>query len=94
MVAADGNVQKINFELFLDTIVHRQNFGSVETFVRTSMSFFSLRFYWIVKLEGDLEKLKHITWAMDYLDEDLNPNPYIYNESSHIKKLLDWETEK
>ena len=97
MVASDDNFQKITFELFLDywdTIVHRQNFGSVEKFVRTSMIFSSLRFYWIVKLEGDLEKLKHITWAMDYLDEDLNPNPYIYNGSSYIKKLFDWEIEK
>ena len=57
MVAADRNVQKINFELFLDTVVHRQNFGSVETFVRTSMIFSSLKFSWIVKLEGDLKKL-------------------------------------
>ena len=97
MVASDNNVQKITFALFLDywnTIVHRQNFESVEKFFRTSMIFSSLRFYCIVKLEGDLEKLKYITWAMDYLDEDLNPNPYIYNESSYIKKLLDWETEK
>ena len=31
---------------------------------------------------------------MDHLDEDFNPNPYIYNESSLIKKLLDWEIEK
>ena len=97
MVAADDNVQKITFELFLDywnTIVHRQNFGSVETFAWTSMIFSSLRFYWIVKIEGELEKLEHITWAMDYLDEDLDPNPYIYNGSSYIKKLLDWEIEK
>ena len=66
--------QKRTFELFLDywnTIVHRQCFGSVETFVRTSMIFSSLKFYWIAKFEGDLEKLKFITLAMDYLDEDL-----------------------
>ena len=31
---------------------------------------------------------------MDYLDEGLDPNPYIYNESSYIKKFLDWEIEK
>ena len=31
---------------------------------------------------------------MDYLDEDFDPNPYIYNESSFNKKLLDWEIEK
>ena len=31
---------------------------------------------------------------MDYLDEDFDPNPYIYNESSFIKKFLDWEIEK
>ena len=79
---------------YCNAIVNRQDFGNVETFVRTSMIFSSLRFYWIVKLEGNLEKLKYITWAMDYLDEDLNPNPYIYNESSYIKKLLDCEIEK
>ena len=79
---------------YWNAIVNRQDFGNVETFVRTSMIFSSLRFYWIVKLEGDLEKLKYITWAMDYLDEDLNPNPYFYNESSYIKKLLDCEIEK
>ena len=42
MVVVDNNVQKRTFELFLDywnTIVHRQNFESVETFVRTSMIF-------------------------------------------------------
>ena len=60
-------------------MVHRQCFGSVETFVRTSMNFSSLKFYWIVKFEGDLEKPKHITLTMDCLDEDLDPNPYIYN---------------
>ena len=79
---------------YWNTIVHRQNFGSVKTFVRTSMIFSSIRFYWILKLKGDLESLKHINWAMDYLDEDLDPNPYSYNESSYIKKLLDWEIEK
>ena len=79
---------------YWNAIVKRQDFGNVETFIRTSMIFSSLRFYWIVKLEGNLEKLKYITWAMDYLDEDLNPNPYIYNESSYIKKLLDCEIEK
>ena len=89
--------QKRTFELFLDywnTIVHRQCFGSVETFVRTSMIFSSLKFYWIAKFESDLEKLKFITLAMDYLDEDLDPNPYIYNESLYIRKLLEWEIEK
>ena len=89
--------QKRAFELFLDywnTIVHRQCFGSVKTFVRTSMIFSSLKFYWIVKFEGDLEKLKHLTLAMYCLDEDPDPNPYIYNESLYIRKLLDWEIEK
>ena len=92
-----GNDQKRTFELFLDywnTITHKQSFGSLETFFSTSEIFSSLRFYWIVKLKGDLEKLKYITLAMDYLDEDFDPNPYIYNESSFIKKLLDWEIEK
>ena len=91
------NDQKRAFELFLDywnTIVHKQSFGSLETFFQTSKIFSSLRFYWIVKLKGDLEKLKYITLAMDYLDEDFDPNPYIYNESSFIKKLLDWKIEK
>ena len=91
------NDQKITFQLFLDywnTIVHKQSFGCLETFFQTSEIFSSLRFYQIVKLKGDLEKLKYITLAMDYLDEDFDPNPYIYNESSFIKKLLDWEIEK
>ena len=89
--------QKRAFELFFDywnTIVYRQCSGSVKTFVRTSMIFSSLKFYWIAKFEGDLEKLKFITLAMDYLDEDLDPNPYIYNESLYIRKLLEWEIEK
>ena len=58
------------------------------------MIFSSLKFYWIAKFEGDLEKLKFITLAMDYLDEDLDPNPYIYNESLCIRKLLEWDIEK
>ena len=89
--------QKSTFELFLgywNTIVHKQPFGSLEAFFQTSEIFSSLRFYWIVKLKADLEKLKCITLTMDYLDEDFDPNPYIYNESSFIKKLLDWEIEK
>ena len=48
------------FEIFLDywnTIVHRQHFGSLETFVRTSLIFSSVKYYWIAKLNGDLEKL-------------------------------------
>ena len=31
---------------------------------------------------------------MNYLDEDFDPNPFIKNQSSYIKKLLDWEIEK
>ena len=53
-----------------------------------------MKFCWIFKLKGDLENLKYITLAMDYLDEDFDQNPYIYNENSLIKKLLDWEIEK
>ena len=85
------NDQKRTFELFLDywnTITHEQSFGSLETFFSTLEIFSSLRFYWIVQLKGDLEKLKYITLAMDYLDEDFYPNPYIYNESSFIKNFL------
>ena len=77
---------------YWNTIVHKQSFGRLETFFQTSEIFSSLRFYWIFKLKGDLEKLEYITLAMDYLDEDFDP--YIYNESSLIKKLLDWEIEK
>ena len=85
------------FELFLNyqnTIVHRQHSASVETFVRTSLIFSSIKYYWIAKLNGDLEKLKCITSAMNYLDEDFDPNPFINNQSSYIKKLLDWEMEQ
>ena len=48
------NDQKRTFELFLDywnTIVHKQSFGSLETFFQTSKIFSSLRFYWIVNLK-------------------------------------------
>ena len=31
---------------------------------------------------------------MNYLDEDFDPNPIINNQSSYIKKLLDWEIEQ
>ena len=31
---------------------------------------------------------------MNYLDEDFDSNPFIYKESSYIKKLLDWEIEE
>ena len=89
--------EKIIFELFLDywnTIVHRQTFGVVESFVRTSMIFSSLKYYWVVHFDGDLEKLKYITSAMNYLDEDFDPNPFIYKESSYINKLLDWKIEE
>ena len=48
------------FEIFLDywnTIVHRQHFGSMETFVGTCLIFSSVKYYWIAKLNGDLEKI-------------------------------------
>ena len=51
----------------------------------------SLKYYWIINFNGNLEKLKYITAAMTYLDEDFDPNPFINNQSSYIKKLLDWE---
>ena len=89
--------QKIIFELFLDywnTIVHRQTFGVVETFIRTSMIFSLLNYYWIINFNGDLEKLKYITSARNYLDEDFDPNPLINKESLYIKKLFDWEIEQ
>ena len=89
--------QKIIFELFLDywnTIVHRQTFGVVETFIRTSTIFSSLNYYWIINFNGDLEKLKYITSAMNYLDEDFDPNPLINKESLYIKKLFDLEIEQ
>ena len=85
------------FELFLDywnTIVHRQHFGNVENFVWTSLIFSSIKYYWIAKLNGNLEKLKYITSAMNYLDEDFDPNPFINNQNSYIEKLLDWEIEQ
>ena len=91
------NDEKRTFELFLDywnTIAHKRSFGSLGTFFQTWEIFSSFRFYQTVKLKGDLEKFKYIILAMDYLDEDFDPNPYIYNESSFIKKLLDWEIEK
>ena len=89
--------EKRIFELFLDywnTIVHRQTFGVVETFIQTSMIFSSLKYYWIINFNGDLENLKYITSAMNYLDEDFDSNPFIYKENSYIKNVLDWEIEE
>ena len=80
------------FELFLDywnTVVHRQTFGVVETFIQTSMIFSSLKYYQIINFNGVLEKPKHITSAMNYLDDGFDPNPFITKESLYIKKLLD-----
>ena len=31
---------------------------------------------------------------MNYLDEDFDPDPFIYKESLHISQLLDWEIEE
>ena len=58
------------------------------------MIFSSLKYYWIINFNGDLEKLKYITSAMNYLDEDFDPNPFIYKEGLYTKKPLDWEIEK
>ena len=66
----------------------------METFIRTSMIFSSLNYYWIINFNDDLEKLKYITSAMNYLDEDFDPNPLINKESLYIKKLFDWEIEQ
>ena len=57
------------------------------------MIFSSLKYYWIINFNSDLEKRKYITYAMNYLDEDFDPNPFINKESLYIKKLLDWEIE-
>ena len=54
----------------------------------------SLKYYWIINFNGNLEKLKYITSAMNYLDEDFDPNPFINQESLYIKKLLDCEIEQ
>ena len=63
-------------------------------FIQTSIIFSSLKYYWIINFNGDLENLKYITSAMNYLDEDFDLNQFIYKESSYIKKLLDWEIEE
>ena len=60
----------------------------METFIRTSMIFPSLKYYWIINFNGDL------TSAMNYLDQDFDPNPFINKESLYIKKLLDLEIEQ
>ena len=66
---------------------------NIWSFIQTSMIFSSLKYYWIINFNSDLEKRKYITYAMNYLDEDFDPNPFINKESLYIKKLLDWEIE-
>ena len=83
--------EKRIFEQFLDywnTIIHRWTFEVVETFIRTSMIFSSLKYYWIINFNGDL------TSAMNYLDQDFDPNTFINKESLYSEKLLDLEIEQ
>ena len=73
---------------YWNTIVHRWTFEVVETFIRTSMIFSSLKYYWIINFNGDL------TSAMNYLDQDFDPNTFINKESLYSEKLLDLEIEQ
>ena len=84
------------FQLFLDywnTVAQRKNLGNLEVEIWTSFIFAALKNDWIVNYNGDLEKLKYITSAMNYLYEHFNPNHYIAKKNIYIKKLLDWEIE-
>ena len=60
----------------------------METFIRTSMIFSSLKYYWIINFNGD------VTSAMNYLDQDFDPNTFINKESLYSEKLLDLEIEQ
>ena len=62
----------IEIQLFTD-----KHLGLWKLFLQTSMIFSSLKYYWIINFNGDLEKLEYITSAMNYLDEDFDPNPFI-----------------
>ena len=52
------------------------------------MIFSSLKCYWIINFNGDL------TSAMNYLDQDFDPNTFINKESLYSEKLLDLEIEQ
>ena len=70
------------------------NIWGCGNFYTNFYDFSLLKYYWIINFNGDLKKLKYITSAMNYLDEDFDPNPFIDKESLYIKKPLDWEIEQ
>ena len=79
------------FQLFLDylnTVVQRKNIGNLEVQIGTSFIFAALKNDWIVNYNGDLEKLKYITSAMNYLYEHFDPNPYIAKKTFILKNYL------
>ena len=79
------------FQLFLDywnTVVQRKNLGNLEVEIRTSFIFAALKNDWIVNYNGDLEKLKYITSAMNYLYEHFDPNHYIAKKTFILKNYL------
>ena len=68
------------FSLFLDywnTAVQRKNLGKLEVEIQTSFTFAAIKNDWIVNYNGDLEKFKYITSAMNYLYEHFDPNHYL-----------------
>ena len=65
----------------------------MEVEIQTSFTFAAIKNDWIVNYNGDLEKFKYITSAMNYLYEHFDPNPYIAKKKNYVNKLLDWEIE-
>ena len=75
------------FSLFLDywnTVVQRKNLGKLEVEIQTSFTFAAIKNDWIVNYNGDLEKFKYITCAMNYLYEHFDPNPYLAKKKSFM----------
>ena len=65
-----------NYFGFLKLSCSKKKLGNLEVEIPTSFIFAALKNYW-VNCSGDLEKLKYVTSAMNYLYEDFDPNPYI-----------------
>ena len=79
------------FQLSLDywnTVLQRKNLGNLEVEMRTSFVFAALKNDQIVNYNGDLEKLKYIISAMNYLYEHFDPNPYIAKKTFILKNYL------
>lgn len=86
---------KIIFRLFLhcwSKVAQWGNLTNLDVEIITSYIFGGLKIEWVDKQNGDLEKLKYLTSALNYLPEKINPNFYINNQDAYLDELNDYYT--